>query len=72
MVLLIVSLLSDGIELMFVGIGFITVPIAVIAYKRINAHRDALVREANEKGEHLSPEELRRMGDRAPDFRYTL
>ncbi|KAI0325823.1 MFS general substrate transporter [Cubamyces sp. BRFM 1775] len=65
-------ILGHGIELMFVGIGFITVPIAVIAYKRINARRDALMREANEKGERLSPEELRRMGDRAPDFRYTL
>ena len=57
---------------MFVGIGFITVPIVVLLYKRINAHRDALVREADEKGIRYTPEELRRLGDRAPDFRYTL
>ena len=62
----------DGLELMFVGIGFVVLPITVIAYKRINARRDALVKEANEKGEKLTPEEIRRLGDRAPDFRYTL
>ncbi|KAI9056478.1 MFS general substrate transporter [Trametes sanguinea] len=65
-------ILGHGIELMFVGIGFITVPLTVLAYKRINARRDALVREANEKGVVYTPAELRRMGDRAPDFRYTL
>lgn len=64
---------ADGIELMFVGIGFIAVPITVLAYKRINARREALVRDATEKGiTRYTPEELRRMGDRAPDFRYTL
>lgn len=57
---------------MFVGIGFITLPIAVIAYKRINAKRDIQQREMEEKGIRLSPEELRELGDRAPDFRYTL
>ena len=65
-------LAADGVELMFVGIGFITLPIVVIAYKRINARRDAIVKEANEKGTKFAPEELRRLGDRAPDFRYTL
>lgn len=66
-------ILGHGIELMFVGIGFIAVPITVLAYKRINARRDALVRDATEKGiTRYTPEELRRMGDRAPDFRYTL
>ena len=62
----------DGIELMFVGIGFIALPIVVLAYIRINARRDAAVKEAEEKGIKLSPEQLRRLGDRAPDFRYTL
>ena len=62
----------DGIELMFVGIGFIALPIVVLAYVRINARRDAAVKEAEEKGIKLSPEQLRRLGDRAPDFRYTL
>ena len=62
----------DGIELMFVGIGFIALPATVIAYKRINARRDESVKVANERGLKYTPEELRRMGDRAPDFRYTL
>ncbi|KAI0816946.1 MFS general substrate transporter [Trametes gibbosa] len=65
-------ILGHGIELMFVGIGFVFVPITVLAYKRINARRDALVQESQEKGTRYTPEELRRMGDRAPDFRYTL
>ena len=63
---------TDGIELMFVGIGFIVLPIVVLSYKRINARRDAIMKEANEKGTKFTPEELRRLGDRAPDFRYTL
>ena len=64
---------SDGLELMFVGIGFVCVPIAVITYIRINAKRDRLEQEAAERGDRkLSPRELRRLGDRAPDFRYTL
>ena len=62
----------DGLELMFVGIGFITLPIAVFAYTRINAKRDRLVKEMAEKGIKLSAEEVRELGDRAPDFRYTL
>jgi hypothetical protein len=59
---------------MFVGIGLICVPIAVVTYKRINAKRDHLAKEALEKGEKTkyTDAELRRMGDRAPDFRYTL
>lgn len=58
---------------MFVGIGLITVPIVVLIYMRINAKRDALAREGGEKGiASYSNDELRRMGDRAPDFRYTL
>ena len=63
---------TDGIELMFVGIGFIVLPIVVLSYKRINARRDAIMKEANERGTKFTPEELRRLGDRAPDFRYTL
>ncbi|KAG0702234.1 MFS general substrate transporter [Suillus ampliporus] len=41
---------------------------------RINAHRDAAERLVMERGEKVqySDEELRELGDRAPDFRYTL
>jgi hypothetical protein len=73
--------ITDGIELMFVGIGLITVPLAVILYTRINAQRDALEARLSvdsekahlegEKGRYgYTPQELRDMGDRAPDFRY--
>ena len=59
---------------MFVGIGLITVPIAILSYIRINRKRDEIEREALEKGEKkkYSNQQLREMGDRAPDFRYTL
>lgn len=64
----------DAIELMFVGIGFITVPIAILLYKRINAKRDAIAQLEAESGDKkvYTNQELRELGDRAPDFRYTL
>ncbi|KAH7883131.1 MFS general substrate transporter [Phlebopus sp. FC_14] len=67
-------LLGHGLELMFVGIGFISVPIVVLLYKRINHVRDEAERVALERGEkiHYSKQEIRELGDRAPDFRYTL
>ncbi|KAL0946276.1 hypothetical protein HGRIS_012528 [Hohenbuehelia grisea] len=67
-------IVGHGIELMFVGIGFIAVPVAVISYWRINKKRDAIAREAAGRGEKdkYSAQELRELGDRAPDFRYTL
>lgn len=60
---------------MFVGIGFIAVPTLVFSYKRINAKRaNATERLALEQGEKVqySDQELRDLGDRAPNFRYTL
>ncbi|KAJ7105402.1 MFS general substrate transporter [Mycena crocata] len=67
-------LVGHGCELMFVGIGLICVPIAVITYNRINNRRDETARGLVERGEkHLyTNKELREMGDRAPDFRYTI
>ncbi|KAG0694934.1 MFS general substrate transporter [Suillus ampliporus] len=67
-------ILGHGVELMFVGIGLIVLPIVVFLYKRINAQRDTVERLAMERGEKVqySDEELRELGDRAPDFRYTL
>ncbi|CCL99898.1 uncharacterized protein FIBRA_01923 [Fibroporia radiculosa] len=65
-------ILGHGIELMFVGIGFISLPLTVLIYKRINASRDITQRELHERGVAYADDELRRMGDRAPDFRYTL
>lgn len=57
---------------MFIGIGFLTVPVAVVIYNRINARRDIIEREMEEKGILLSAEALRELGDRAPDFRYMI
>lgn len=62
----------DALELMFVGIGVTTLTVVALIYTRINAKRDAAAREHLEKGIKLSPAELRALGDRAPDFRYTL
>ncbi|KAF5375707.1 hypothetical protein D9615_009368 [Tricholomella constricta] len=67
-------ILGHALELMFVGIGYICVPIAVIAYIRINRNRDALQKAALESGEpsKYTADDIRRLGDRAPDFRYTI
>lgn len=64
----------DGVELMFVGIGFIATPAVVLSYIRINKQRDVAQREALENGEKnkYTDKQLRELGDRAPDFRYTL
>ncbi|KAG2124884.1 MFS general substrate transporter [Suillus clintonianus] len=67
-------ILGHGLELMFVGIGLTLLPTVVFIYKRINAQRDTAERLATERGEKVkySVQELRELGDRAPDFRYTL
>jgi len=45
----------------------------VTTYKRINARREAIMREAGESGGlKYTDDELRRMGDKAPDFCYGL
>ncbi|KAF8911838.1 MFS general substrate transporter [Mucidula mucida] len=63
----------DGLELMFVGIGIVCVPIAVLSYRKINKKRDLIMYEAAQTGGlKYSAKEVRMMGDRAPDFRYTL
>jgi len=65
-------ILGHGIELMFVGIGFITLPIIVITYRRINAKRDRIAAglEPGKTQDDYTVQELRDLGDRAPDFRY--
>lgn len=54
------------------GIGITTLTTAVIVYTRINAKRELLEQERLEAGVKYSAKELRALGDRAPDFRYTL
>ena len=64
----------DALELMFVGIGFITVPLTILIYTRINAMRDAEIAQYGDEpgSSKYSLDDLRELGDRAPDFRYTL
>lgn len=57
---------------MFVGIGLTFLALTVIAYNIINKRRDAWQCELEARGVRYSVEELRKMGDRAPNFRYTL
>lgn len=59
---------------MFVGIGFITVPLAIFLYIRINNRRDYESAQYGDEGifTKYTSAELRDLGDRAPDFRYTL
>ena len=64
---------TDAIELGLVGIGLVLLPIMVITYNRINTRREAIMKEAGESGRlQYTDDELRRMGDRAPDFRYGI
>ncbi|KAI5118654.1 hypothetical protein M0805_002574 [Coniferiporia weirii] len=62
---------GHGLELMFVGIGFITTPITIIVYKRINTRRAAELARTGGVVQY-SIKELHDLGDRAPDFKYTL
>ncbi|KAL7284829.1 hypothetical protein ACG7TL_002142 [Trametes sanguinea] len=57
------------VELAFIALGLVLVPVVVLVYTRINSRRV----EGQEKafGEGI-PEDFRRMGDRAPEFRYTI
>ncbi|KAF8486591.1 MFS general substrate transporter [Gautieria morchelliformis] len=75
-------ILGHGIELMFIGIGLICTPLVVLLYARINKQRDAYEASLSadsekavegSKGKYgYTPQELRELGDRAPDFRYVL
>jgi len=66
-------ILGHGIELMFVAIGLIFVPITVATYKRINKRRaEFMARVAEGSEKKLSSDEIRALGDKAPDFVYTI
>ena len=62
---------EDGLVLMFVGLGLICVPLAIFIYTRINARRKE---ELERMGGivKLSFEEIHELGDRSPDFKYTM
>ncbi|OSC99284.1 MFS general substrate transporter [Trametes coccinea BRFM310] len=61
-------------ELVLIGVGLVVVPTAALAYAHLNRRRDAAERESTEKeiSAEYTVEELRRLADRAPTFRYTL
>ncbi|KAJ3840338.1 MFS general substrate transporter [Lentinula raphanica] len=66
-------ILGHGIELMFVGIGMILLPVTVFVYSRINLKRARFMERVAEGLEKQpSVKELRELGDRAPNFRYIL
>ena len=56
---------------MFVGIGFITVPTAVLSYVIINRRREELLKR-NGGVTGLTIEETHELGDRSPGFKYML
>ncbi|KAF9218563.1 MFS general substrate transporter [Gyrodon lividus] len=63
-------LLGNVLEIMFLGVGLVTVPITVLAYKHINAQRDREELINQQQGVRTDPKEGDKpMGDRAPSFR---
>lgn len=56
---------------MFVGLGFTTCTIAILNYTRINRKR---AREMEQNGgvHNYTVEDIHELGDRAPDFVYTI
>ncbi|EMD36615.1 hypothetical protein CERSUDRAFT_95905 [Gelatoporia subvermispora B] len=64
--------LGHGIELMFVGIGLLVLPVLVALYRHINVLHAKAQMEAEEKGVTYDAEEQRKLGDRAHEFRYTI
>lgn len=69
-------LLGHGVELAFVGVGLLVLPVTVAVYTRINGSRQAALRRRRLRGEgpegRWTKEEMRMLGDRAAEFKYTL
>ncbi|KAI0332181.1 MFS general substrate transporter [Cubamyces sp. BRFM 1775] len=61
-------------ELSMISMGLVVVPTTAFIYARRNARKDVAQREREEKGMsvQLTEEEVKRMGENAPGFRYTL
>ncbi|KAF5390065.1 hypothetical protein D9757_003779 [Collybiopsis confluens] len=65
--------LGHGLEIMFVSFGLILVPVTVYTYTRINKKKDEFMARVAEGLEKMpSPDEIRALGDRSPDFKYIL
>lgn len=67
-----VVIIADAIEMMFSCLGVVALCIAVLVYPRANAIRARRQLALETQEVELSVEEVRAMGDRAPDFRYSL
>ncbi|KIJ12921.1 Anion:Cation symporter family protein [Paxillus involutus ATCC 200175] len=68
-------LLGHGLEIMFISIGLIAIPIIVLAYKRMNAQMDREEMLEKQQGHGTESEEeggASSMSHGAPGFRYTL
>lgn len=64
--------IADAIEIMFVCLGILSLTLATVVYGQLNARRARRQVTLEIEETLLSDEELRAMGDRAPDFRYSL
>ena len=53
--------------------GLVVLPIIVFSYKRANARKEAILKGSEESGGlGYTNEDLRRMADKAPNFRYGI
>ncbi|KAI0696770.1 MFS general substrate transporter [Cerioporus squamosus] len=64
--------LGHALEMGFMVIALLLVPLTLFLYIRINSQRDDMRREEAKGDVRWAPADLRRLGDRAPDFQYTL
>ncbi|KAL5497685.1 hypothetical protein ACEPAH_2616 [Sanghuangporus vaninii] len=64
-------ILGHGLVLMFIGIRFVCTPLAIATYLQVNSRRRENIEQAGGKVD-LSVEEMHELGDRAPDFKYTI
>lgn len=59
--------------MMFTWLGIIATVTNVVVYRKINASRARIVAKGEDgEGMKLSGEEVRRLGDKSPTFRYNL
>ncbi|KZT35194.1 MFS nicotinic acid transporter Tna1 [Sistotremastrum suecicum HHB10207 ss-3] len=64
---------GHGIAMMFTWLGIIATVINVVLYRKINKDRARIVAKGEDgEGLKLSGEEVRRLGDKSPTFRYNL
>ena len=63
---------ADSVVIGFICMGIIVTPVTAWVYSRINARRDAQALNGEDALGSYSIDELAGLGDRAPDFRYSL